>query len=155
LGVDEAAAPNCCQNASRKDSIEAGLDTDAMRLRKLWLAIGYAMIAAILWASFTPEPPQIDIEQADKFGHMFSYAVLMYWFCQLYAATRMRLAHAVAFVAMGVAIEFAQQETGYRTFEYFDMLADAIGVALGWAVAQASRINLPALIESRFPPARE
>ena len=107
-----------------------------LRLRPLWLAIGYAMIAAILWGSLIPNPPQVDIEHGDKFEHLFSYGVLMYWFCQLYAAARMRLAHAVAFVALGVAIEFAQRATGYRTFEYLDMLADALGVALGWTIAQ-------------------
>ena len=106
-----------------------------MRFRPFWLAIGYAMIAAILWGSLTPHPPQIDIEHGDKIGHMFSYGVLMFWFCQLYAAPRTRLAHAAAFAAMGVAIEFAQRATGYRTFEYLDMLADATGIALGWAIA--------------------
>ena len=34
---------------------------------------------------------------------------------------------------MGVALEFIQGWTGYRTYDPFDMLANTIGVALGWA----------------------
>ena len=36
---------------------------------------------------------------------------------------------------MGVALEFAQGMTDYRTFEILDMVANATGVALGWAIA--------------------
>jgi VanZ family protein len=42
---------------------------------------------------------------------------------------------AVAFVALGIALEFAQRETGYRTFEIADMVADSVGVAVGWLIA--------------------
>ncbi|MBI3370982.1 MAG: VanZ family protein [Betaproteobacteria bacterium] len=106
-----------------------------MRLRKLWLAIGYALVAAIVYLSLTPRPPTLDIEQGDKLGHLLAYGTLMFWFCQLYAARRSRIAHALAFTAMGVALEYAQRATGYRHFEYLDMLANAAGVALGWAAA--------------------
>jgi glycopeptide antibiotics resistance protein len=36
---------------------------------------------------------------------------------------------------MGVALEFAQGATGYRSFEVLDMAANAAGVALGWGLA--------------------
>ena len=107
-----------------------------MRLRTLWLAIGYALVALIIFLSLTPNPPSIDIEQGDKLGHLLTYGTLMFWFCQLYATRRSRIAHAIAFAAMGVALEFAQGMTDYRTFEYYDMLANATGVVLGWAIAR-------------------
>jgi VanZ family protein len=44
---------------------------------------------------------------------------------------------------MGIAIEFVQGATGYRSFEVMDMVADAIGVLLGWAAALA----LPRLLK--------
>jgi VanZ family protein len=45
------------------------------------------------------------------------------------------MAYALGFVAMGILIEFLQRMTGYRDFEVLDMVADAIGVLLGWAGA--------------------
>ena len=106
-----------------------------MRMRRLHLAIGWALIGAILWLSLTPQPPQVDFEHSDKVGHFIAYGGLMLWFCQLYRASRARIICAAAFIAMGVAIEFMQGWTGYRSFEVYDMVADALGVILGWAVA--------------------
>ena len=127
----------------------------AMRFRPLWLAIGYALVAIIIFLSLAPGLPSTDIEQGDKLGHLLAYGTLMFWFCQIYATRSSRIAHALAFAAMGVALEFAQGATDYRTFEYFDMLANATGVALGWAAAQTLRFNLLARIESGFPRSRE
>ena len=104
-------------------------------MRRLFLAIGWAMIGVILWLSLTPQPPQVDFEHSDKVGHFLAYGGLMYWFCQIYRTSRARLACAAAFIAMGIAIEFVQGWTGYRSFEVYDMVADALGVLLGWAVA--------------------
>jgi len=58
----------------------------------------------------------------------------MFWFAQLYVRAPARLAYAVGFVAMGIALEFIQPRFG-RDFEVADMAADAIGVALGWIAA--------------------
>lgn len=59
----------------------------------------------------------------------------MFVFCQIYDQSRTRLVYAAGFIAMGVALEYAQRMTGYRNFDVLDMLADAVGVALGWATA--------------------
>ena len=114
-----------------------------MSLRRLHLAIGWTLIGIILWLSLTPQPPQVDFEHSDKVGHFLAYGGLMFWFCQLYRARRTRLAYALAFIAMGVAIEFVQGWSGYRSFEVNDMIADGVGVLLGWAVALA----LPPLLK--------
>ena len=57
---------------------------------------------------------------------------------------------AAAFVAMGIALEFIQGWTGYRDFEVADMLADAAGVAAGWALAPPRLPNLLRGIEKFF-----
>jgi VanZ family protein len=106
-----------------------------VRLRALWLAVGWAMVAAIVWLSLTANPPRIDIEEGDKLGHLASYATLMLWFSQLYMEKRTRALYALGFAAMGVALEFAQGATGYRSFDLADMLANALGVLCGWAAA--------------------
>jgi hypothetical protein len=58
----------------------------------------------------------------------------MLWFALLYPGTRTRMLYAAGFVAMGIAIELLQPYTG-RHFEPADMLANTLGVLLGWGVA--------------------
>lgn len=101
-------------------------------MRRACVAIGWAIVVAIIWLSLAPAPPQLDVAYGDKFGHLASYGVLMFWFCQLY--TR-RIFYAAGFMLMGVALEFVQRELGYRSYEVADMLANALGVLLGWGVA--------------------
>jgi len=102
-----------------------------LRWFKWWLALGWLLVAAVIYLSLTPHPIEIDIAQGDKLGHILAYMTLMAWFAQLYR----RGLHGwwgLGFVALGVALEYAQGWTGYRTFDFYDMLADGTGVAAGW-----------------------
>jgi VanZ family protein len=101
--------------------------------RYLLVAAGWAWAAAIVWLSLTPSPPKVDFQESDKVGHFLAYGLLMLWFGFLYARTGTRLAYAAGFIAMGVGLEFIQGALGYRTYEVFDMYANALGVLLGWA----------------------
>ena len=107
------------------------------------MALGWAFVAAIVWLSVTTSPPTLDVEEGDKLGHAFAYAGTMFWFAQLYASRRTRLLYAAALIGLGVALEFVQRALGYRTFDVFDMAADAVGVALGWAAAMLVRLPIP------------
>ena len=106
-----------------------------MKLRPLWLALGWALVATIVWLSVTPSPPKVDIEQGDKLGHLASYGSLMFWFSQLYLERRTRISYAAGFVAMGIGLEFVQGALGYRSFEVLDMAANTLGVLAGWTAA--------------------
>jgi len=101
------------------------------------------MVAAIVFGSVMHSPPSLGFEQGDKLEHVVSYGLVMFWFCQLYAAHRARLGYALGFVALGVALEFVQGWLGYRDFEVADMLADAAGVACGWGMALILPTALP------------
>ena len=103
-------------------------------MRAIWLTLGWAMVAAIVWLSLTPSPPKVDFEHSDKLGHLLGYGTLMFWFSQLYTRTT-RVLYAAGFAAMGVVLEFVQGQLGYRTYEVFDMYANSLGVLLGWAAA--------------------
>jgi VanZ family protein len=112
-----------------------------LQRRILWLAIGWAMVAAIVWLSLTPKPPDVGIEGSDKLGHFLGYGVVMFWFAQLYLR---RMFYAGGFIAMGVVLEFVQGWLGYRSLELHDMLANTLGVLLGWGTALlAGRRLLP------------
>jgi len=113
-------------------------------MRRLWLALGWAMVAAVIWLSLTPSPPKVDFEASDKLGHLLGYAVLMFWFAQLYTR-RARVLYAAGFIAMGIALEVLQGELRYRTYEVFDMYANSLGVLAGWAAALAFPRVLPRL----------
>ena len=122
-------------------------------LVRAWNVAGAMYIVAIFYLSLTPSPPQIPVEQGDKIGHVLAYLGLMLWFAQMRPAWRARAAWALGFVVMGIAIEFLQRETGYRSFEVADMVADAIGVALGWLLAPPRMPNVVLWLErcgSRF-----
>jgi VanZ family protein len=101
-------------------------------MRSAAIAAGWAWAAAIVWLSLTPSPPQADFSHSDKLGHFAAYGLLMFWFARLY---KNRIAFAAGFIAMGIALEFAQGALGYRTSEVFDMLANTIGVFMGWTAA--------------------
>jgi len=124
-------------------------DTSAvLRLRRLWQAVGALLIITVIYLSLTPSPIEIPVEHGDKYGHLLAYATLMFWFAQLHSDTKARLAWAIAFIAMGVALEFIQRLTDYRTFEVNDMVADAYGVLIGWIVAPPRSPHLLHYVES-------
>lgn len=106
-------------------------------MRALCVAAGWALAAAIAWLSLTPAPPKLDLEQGDKLGHFFAYGSLMFWFCLLYLGRAQRIGYALLWIGMGIGLEFIQGRLGYRSYEVYDMFANALGVLLGWAVSLA------------------
>ena len=104
-------------------------------LRRVWLAIGVGLILVVIWLSLTPHPIKTPLAHGDKFGHLAAYGTLMVWFAQLDARLRTRIGYAVGFIALGIALEFAQGFTDYRVSEVADMVANATGVLLGWLIA--------------------
>ena len=106
-----------------------------MKLRPLWLVLGWLLVLFVIYVSVMPEPVQLPVEEGDKFGHVLAYAALMSWFANLYELSARRMQFAIGFIALGIALEFVQQSTGYRSFEVADMAADAAGVAVGWLIA--------------------
>ena len=104
--------------------------------RRAGLALGWAWVALIVYLSVTPSPPHIDVEQSDKAGHLFLYAVPAFWFTALHEKNLIRFLSCAALLALGIALEFVQRGLGYRSFEIADMAADAVGVAAGYALAR-------------------
>jgi len=104
-------------------------------MRAALIAGGWLLAAAIVGLSLAPSPPQAGGLVPDKLAHFVAYAVLMSWFCLLHRGTRARLAYGALWIGMGIALEFAQRATGYRSFELADMAANALGVLAGAAIA--------------------
>jgi len=122
-----------------------------LRYRNLWLAIGWLLVLIVLILSLMPKPPQpLDFGGADKLEHVLAYFVLMFWFAQIYHEARTRLWIAIGLIAMGIAIEILQPILASRYFEWWDMLADTIGVLLAWALSRARLSMLLSGFEQRF-----
>lgn len=119
-----------------------------LRWRTLWTVVGWTIVVAIIWLSVSPNPPTIHIENSDKYGHAVAYGVLMFWFCQLHSGWKRRAAYGLAWIALGIALEFVQRALGYRTFDVLDMAADAAGVLIGWGLALLAGTQLLAKAEA-------
>jgi len=107
------------------------------------------MVAAVVVLSLIPV--EVDLgEGGDKVAHFLAYGSLSLWFGMIFADRSRQLGIAVAFVVLGVALEFLQGLTGYRTFSIADMIANTIGAALGWGLGQTPLRNGLAWIERRI-----
>jgi VanZ family protein len=120
------------------------------RYRRIWLLLGWGMVAAVTVLSLIPL--EVDLgEGRDKIAHFVAYGSLSFWFAIMFGGRSRQLAIAIAFAGMGVAIEYLQRMTGYRSFDIDDMVANAIGAGLGWGLAQTPLKNLLVWIEGVFP----
>ena len=106
-----------------------------LKYKKLWLSIGYGLVALIIQQTLTASPAGISYNFSDKFLHVFGYFVLMGWFVQIYQAPVMRMVLALLFIAMGIALEYLQGLSGIRQYEVNDMIANGLGVVIAWTVA--------------------
>ena len=108
-------------------------------MRSLWLLAGWLGVVAAFVFSLNPATAQAPfIQHGDKFTHLASYATLMFWWAQLYTASRQRLALGVAFVLLGIVIELLQGLTASRQADVLDALANTVGILLGWLIAHRS-----------------
>lgn len=117
--------------------------------RRLWLVVGWLLVTAVILLSLIKIPVSLPHAQADKSGHVLAYAVLMFWFAQLYVTGGARIRAALALLLLGCGLEVVQHTVG-RDFEYADMLADAVGVLLGWVAAPPRTPHLLSRVEACF-----
>ena len=120
----------------------------AFKHRRLWLILGWALFLSVIYLSLTPTPVEIPLAEGDKLGHLLAYGTMMIWFSNIFENLIPRASLAVGLVAMGIALEFVQGWTGFRTFDIADMVANACGVFAGWAIAPPRTPNFLRCVES-------
>ena len=115
-----------------------------LRYFKLWLAIGYALMAFIIYMSLTSKPIEIDLDlpYMDKFFHALAYFLLMGWFTQIFHVQSQRVAFAIAFILMGAILEYMQSFDPVRYYETEDMIANTLGVAVAVLMAKRTAFRL-------------
>lgn len=115
----------------------------------LWLTIGWLLVIAVILLSLIKSPVSLPYPQSDKSGHLVAYGLLMYWFAQLYSKCVRRLAIALALLALGCTLELVQLTVG-RYFEYADMVANGLGISLGWLLSPPRSPHLLSKVEAWF-----
>lgn len=72
----------------------------------------------------------------DKWAHALTFAFLAVWFAGQYRKDAYwRIA--LGLLGFGIVIELCQRMVGYRSAEWFDVAADAIGIIVGLSIAAA------------------
>ena len=104
---------------------------------RVWLGIWiFGWVLAIVLSLIHPPPIDLDVPDSDKVGHLLAYATLSAWAVMLFATRRAWLLAALALVALGIGMEFAQGAlTDHRLRDPRDALANTLGVLLGLGVA--------------------
>ncbi len=117
---------------------------------KLWMGLGAAFVALVIYLSLTPDPVDAGQVGGIKAGHFIAYCWLMFWSAQLLRTGIARISTGVALVLLGAALEFAQQWAGYRSFSYADMRDNGLGVLVGWALGLTSLGGMLGAVERRY-----
>lgn len=99
-----------------------------LRYPQLWNAAGYSLAAFIVLLSVMPDAPVP--AGPDRPGHALAYFVLASWFFAMFPK-RVWLVVAGCLV-LGGGIEVVQATLPYRTMDFYDFIADAVGVAAAW-----------------------
>jgi VanZ family protein len=122
-----------------------------LHFRKVWLFVGLMLVAAVIYLSLTASfPAYLVIDDDLKLNHVLAYAVLMLYFAQLIVSPRMAWGIAALFAIMGIVLEYLQGQTGYRTFSYYDMLANCLGISFGFIISKTSLVNSLAYIDRKI-----
>ncbi len=121
------------------------------RFQALWIGAGFTLVIIVIYLSLAPGSVPSTGSQGDKLMHVMAYALPMSWFANLWPQTATRIKIAIGLIALGIALEFVQRWTGYRTFEVADMLADGIGVMAGWLLSPPRMPNYLHAMELLLP----
>ena len=121
-----------------------------LKLRSLWLIIGYVLVAIVTFLSLTSDPIDTGLQfpYEDKMYHAFAYFTLMSWFAQIYHGRIQRFLIAVVFIVMGCSFEFLQSLDANRYAEFADIVANALGVLAGFSLTLTEVKNTLVKIES-------
>ena len=112
---------------------------------KLLLVLALVNTLCILYLSLTSTQglPKVQINQADKIFHFSAYFVLSFlWIWYVFKAVKnarfisIKKIVSLLVIIFGIFIEVLQESlTSYRTFDYWDILANSAGVMVAYWVS--------------------
>jgi len=113
--------------------------------RALWFGLGWLEALGITVLCLWPlrELPGPNLPWTDKLYHLAAFGLLTWWFAVALPRARW-LSTALCVLGLGVFIEFAQGFVPFRSPSFADVVADALGVLAGAALARLTPRALPA-----------
>jgi VanZ family protein len=124
--------------------------TSALRYRNRWMSLGWLMLGIILVMSVLPIPEQPGAPlHSDKFLHALVFAALMLWFSGLVSRRQLPQVF-LLLVVYGACMEVMQSFTTYRMMDAGDLVADCLGLLIGWALAALGGANWCRWLEAKF-----
>ena len=102
-----------------------------------WRITLLVLVVVVGWLALSPKPPpRVDLGW-DKLNHACAFAALAAAACFSLRFERARPAALLALLVYGGLIEIAQTNVPGRNGEWADLLADAVGIAIGALLAAA------------------
>ena len=126
-----------------------------LRRPQLWLCLWWLAIVLGIAISLAPSPSVTAPQGSDKLVHFLCYGALAVGAVQLFATRAALLRAAVGLVALGVALELAQEAlTSTRMLDPRDAAANTLGVLLGLLVARTPLRDALLRLDARHRPRR-
>lgn len=114
-------------------SATTSLELSPLGLRRLWMALGLLWLLAGVVLSLIPMPPlPLNVDYADKWQHLLGLGLMMLYAGMLFP--RERRWAALGLLIYGIKIEMLQLLVPWRSAEWMDIVADALGIGLGWCL---------------------
>jgi VanZ family protein len=108
-----------------------------LRQRRPWRVLLLGLMLVVSWFAFAPVRFDDDGLPLDKLRHVAAFAVLAWVAMVAWAGTpKLALRVAIGLLAYGLFIEAVQGRLDGRHASGWDLLADAVGVAFGLALAR-------------------
>lgn len=104
-----------------------------LRFPKLWSAFGWLLVAGVVVGSLMPGTAMPEVSINDKVQHAAAYGLLMVWFGGLYRREFYPLIGAML-LALGLVLDVLQSFTDTRFLDWYDVGADLVGIAVGFAI---------------------
>lgn len=97
---------------------------------KAMKVIAWCLALVVIILCVIPAPKIVEVSNVDKVEHALAFAALAFVFLRAY---RHRVIWVITgCVAFGVGIELVQYFIPWRSAELADLVADIVGVLLGW-----------------------
>lgn len=109
----------------------------ALSLTAWHLAFSFCVLAVLVLALMPTDMP-IPSTGWDKSNHLLAFSVMVLLGRRTYPGRT--IAVLAGLLAYGALIEILQSFTPNRSAELLDLMADAIGLALGWGAEQLARV---------------
>jgi VanZ family protein len=104
------------------------------RFERIFKVVFALTALTVMVLSLLPLGPAAPSLGWDKANHMAAFALLALLGCRGYPTRT--VAVLMGLLTYGGLIEILQSLTDYRTAEWADLLADALGLPVGWVVAR-------------------